>query len=174
MASNEAPEANENRREVLDEPKQLDQKIRLSATAGSDVAADAVTPVYRTEVSLYLVSTGDDQGSTVEMKGYIAVGGSQTEFKIDYPKFTNYIHENGGLGRLVSSYFAQVAFAPAPFSCSLWEDDRGGAQWLFNNYSVNFQQQPQEADGGMHVVNAYNNRERRFVANLTYQVIKIA
>jgi hypothetical protein len=142
----------------------------------SDSIIATATPVYYTHVKVFLLSTGDDSGSQVEIKGWIRfVDGSRfppgVEFARDYPILSSWAGENGGLGRLIMEHTADRVGLPLGFNVEVYEDDTAGTDQICF-YSLDFAQPAnvQYQDGRIWTRHSWNTEDNRYRVNLWWQV----
>ncbi|KAK0633911.1 hypothetical protein B0T14DRAFT_561450 [Immersiella caudata] len=141
-----------------------------------DSATASAATVYYTSVKVFLLSTGDDSGSQVEIKGWIRFpDGTRfppgVEFERDYPIIHSYAGENGGLGRLLMEHTADRIGLPLGFNVEVYEDDSLGTDQICL-YSLNFAL-PANApyrDGRVWTSQWWNTEDNRYRVNLWWQV----
>lgn len=127
-------------------------------------AANANAVSYKTRVDMYIQSTGDDEGSEVEIMGELNFPGRPGNYKRIFPKNSSFDGEEGGKGRWVFGQEAWGAIVPPGFTASMYEDDTFGKQWIFKNFNIDFNnnQQVKFADGSEWWWTASNKKEWRF------------
>ncbi|KAJ9650287.1 hypothetical protein H2198_010408 [Neophaeococcomyces mojaviensis] len=129
---------------------------------------------YKTWVKLYMLSTGDDQGNSVEMIGNINVSGNNVNINKVYAKWANYRADNGGLGTFITYAENTKSGIPPAFGVNLYEDDNTGKQWIFQNFYIDPTNPAhvQYFNGQVFRWTWHNTVETAFKATVEWQCIK--
>ena len=155
-----------------DEPK--------PTTTAECISEDAVQTrdlaTFRTHVQVFLVSTGDDSGSSCELEGWLryidgTISPPGLDFTRDYPVKSSWAGENGGLGRQLFESTASRVGLPLGFNVQVYEDDIGGLDHILT-YSMDFAS-PENAryrDGSVWTLNSWNTEDNRYRVTLWWQV----
>ena len=161
--------------EIPEKPQTSEDK-----TLDGHVIAPLAVSRYRTDVKIYMLSTGDDPGSVCELKGSIRTNaGGQTDVKSideELPLKKNWSNENNGFGHLLATVSKETIFVPATFSGYLYEEgniiqgDRVILNYKIDFGTTNFPW----ANGNSWWVKSWNIGDKRYACYFWWQVTQLA
>ncbi|KAI4163961.1 MAG: hypothetical protein LQ342_002458 [Letrouitia transgressa] len=159
------------------------------AQAKGALVAPETTPTafsfstFNTNVRIFLLRSGSDPGSTVEMEGWISFlvtpGFSQPDDKFlpekDLPKNSSWPNEGGGYGLQLLNHDHTSLVLPASFRAALWEQDDTSANDAVLDYRLDFANPAniQYADGREWYVKS-KSADGTFEANLVWRVTQLS
>ena len=123
---------------VAERVKQEDESLARKTASDTDPATAARGfRTYRTDVKVYILSTGDDAGGNSEINGYIRFfnvngTGDTREDRLVLADKQAFAPLNGGRGIEFLRHSRETVGMPASFTVYLYESDRGPDQIIEN------------------------------------------
>ncbi|EON63917.1 hypothetical protein W97_03145 [Coniosporium apollinis CBS 100218] len=148
--------------------------VPKAEAATTEAAPPPQAIIYTTIVRIYVTRTGNDPGSSCELKSQVYLSNNATQTaSIDVSINTDFSHNNNGLGLLLIEMSRPNINAPLNFNATAYEEGGvGSGNRYFIQRPIDFARNPEFMDGRVWTWKQWNTSDSNYVGHTEWQVVR--